>query len=91
MQEAIEALHQLLDATEPQDDTDSKIFTLDDEEPVEQKSTESTLTDEEIDLDSFATEEKTSPNPPSIDINDAKEIIRQTVKEEMRKLTGKLD
>lgn len=91
MQEAIEALNQLLSATEPQDDEDSKEFTLDDEESSKQKSIESTLNDEEIDLDSISNEEKNSSNSPDINADDAKEILGKLIDEKLRKLTGKLD
>ena len=91
MQEAIEVLQQLLSATEPQDNDDSKEFTLYDEELSEQKTTTPTPNDDEIDFDTIAPEKKISPDSPDIDLNDAREIIRQAVKEELRKLTGKLD
>ena len=91
LQEAIEALNKLLDATEPQDDDDSKEFTFDDESPEEQKSTDSTLNDEEINLDSIAHEEKTPPDPLNINADDVKGVLGKLIDEKLRKLTGKLD
>lgn len=91
MQEAIEALNLLLSATEPQDDDDSKEFTFDDESPEEQKSTDSTLNDEEINLDSIAHEEKTPPDPLNINADDVKGVLGKLIDEKLRKLTGKLD
>ena len=91
MQDAIEVLHQLLNATEPQDDDDNKEFTFDDESPEEQKSTDSTLNDEEIDLDSIAHEEKTPPDPLNINADDVKGVLGKLIDEKLRKLTGKLD
>lgn len=91
LQEAIEALNKLLDATEPQDDDDSKEFTFDDESPEEQKSTDPTLNDEEIDLDSIAHEEKTPPSSLNINADDVKGVLGKLIDEKLRKLTGKLD
>jgi len=91
LQEAIEALNLLLSATEPQEDDDSKEFTFDDESPEEQKSTDSTLNDEEIDLDSIAHEEKTPPDPLNINADDVKGVLGKLIDEKLRKLTGKLD
>lgn len=91
LQEAIEALNKLLDATEPQDDDDSKDFTFDDESPEEQKSTDPTLNDEEIDLDSIAHEEKTPPSSLNINADDVKGVLGKLIDEKLRKLTGKLD
>jgi HK97 family phage prohead protease len=91
LQEAIEALNKLLDATEPQDDDDSKEFTFDDESPEEQKSTDPTLNDEEIDLDSIAHEEKAPPDPLNINADDVKGVLGKLIDEKLRKLTGKLD
>ena len=91
LQEAIEALNLLLSATEPQDDDDSKEFTFDDESPEEQKSTDPTLNDEEIDLDSIAHEEKTPPDPLNINADDVKGVLGKLIDEKLRKLTGKLD
>jgi len=91
LQEAIEALNKLLDATEPQDDDDSKEFTFDDESPEEQKSTDPTLNDEEIDLDSIALEEKTPPSSLNINADDVKGVLGKLIDEKLRKLTGKLD
>ena len=91
MQEAIEALNQLLQATEPQSDEDNKDFTFDDEEVTVRKSTDPTSNDGEIDLESIAHEAKTPPNPPDIDVDDVKEILGKLIDEKLRKLTGKLD
>jgi HK97 family phage prohead protease len=91
LQEAIEALNKLLDATEPQDDDDSKEFTFDDESPEEQKSTGPTLNDEEIDLDSISHEEKTPPSSLNINADDVKVVLGKLIDEKLRKLTGKLD
>ena len=91
LQEAIEALNLLLSATEPQEDDDSKEFTFDDESPEEQKSTDSTLNDEEINLDSIAHEEKTPPDPLNINADDVKGVLGKLIDEKLRKLTGKLD
>ena len=91
LQEAIEALNKLLDATEPQDDDDSKEFTFDDESPEEQKSTDPTLNDEEIDLDSISHEEKTPPSSLNINADDVKGVLGKLIDEKLRKLTGKLD
>jgi len=91
LQEAIEALNKLLDATEPQDDDDSKDFTFDDESPEEQKSTDPTLNDEEIDLDSIAHEEKAPPSSLNINADDVKGVLGKLIDEKLRKLTGKLD
>ena len=91
LQEAIEALNKLLDATEPQDDDDSKEFTFDDESPEEQKSTDPTLNDEEIDLDSISHEEKTPPSSLNINADDVKVVLGKLIDEKLRKLTGKLD
>ena len=91
LQESIEALSQLLSATEPQDDDDSKDFTLDDEESTGEKSTDPTPTHELIDLDSIANEEKTPPQPLGISADDVREILGKLIDEKLRKLTGKLD
>ena len=91
LQEAIEALNKLLDATEPQDDDDSKEFTFDDESPEEQKPTDPTLNDEEIDLDSISHEEKTPPSSLNINADDVKVVLGKLIDEKLRKLTGKLD
>lgn len=91
LQEAIEALNKLLDATEPQDDDDSKEFTFDDESPEEQKSTDPTLNDEEIDLGSISHEEKTPPSSLNINADDVKGVLGKLIDEKLRKLTGKLD
>lgn len=91
LQEAIEALNKLLDATEPQDDDDSKEFTFDDESPEEQKSTDPTLNDEEIDLGSISHEEKTPPSSLNINADDVKVVLGKLIDEKLRKLTGKLD
>jgi hypothetical protein len=91
LQEAIEALNLLLSATEPQDDDDSKEFTFDDESPEEQKSTDPTLNDEEIDLDSISHEEKTPPSSLNINADDVKGVLGKLIDEKLRKLTGKLD
>lgn len=91
LQEAIEALNLLLSATEPQEDDDSKEFTFDDESPEEQKSTDPTLNDEEIDLDSIAHEEKTPPSSLNINADDVKVVLGKLIDEKLRKLTGKLD
>lgn len=88
MRESIEALNQLLSAT---DDDNSKEFTFDDETPEEQKTTDSTSNDEVIDLDSIAHEEKTPPSSLNMNADDVKEVLGKLIDEKLKKLTGKLD